>query len=112
MTSGHRITFVAPGELATFLEYEAEQRLATVSSTAQQLLSEAYLRDHATSETTRSIDSQLDLITKHSDKIDYRGVESKHPYRVKLPEAMNWGRGYEYYNERAAAAKALKRWYE
>jgi hypothetical protein len=112
MDSSHRITFVAPGELAKFLEYEAEQRLATISSTAQQLLSEAYLRDHAASESTRSVDAQLSLIAKHSDKIDYRGVNVKHPYRVELPEKMNWGRKYEYYNERTAAAKALKRWYE
>lgn len=112
MSSGTRITFVATDELAEFLEYEAEQRLATVSSTAQQLLVESFLRDHATNESTRAIDSQLDLLHRHSDKIDYRGIDAKHPYRVELPERIEWGRKYEYYDDREAAAKALKRWYE
>lgn len=112
MDSSHRITFVAPGELATFLEAEAERRLATVSSTAQQLLSEAYLREYDPSKSPQEIDSQLRLIQKHSDSVEYLGVDARYPYRVDLPEGKDWGRDYAYYAERRGAAKALKRWYE
>lgn len=110
--SKERITFVATGELAAFLDKEAQRRLTTVSSAAQQLLSESYLRDHPASGSATSVDSELEVLQRHSDKIDFRGLESKHPFRVELPDGFEWGRNYEYFEEREAAAKALKRWYE
>ena len=109
----HRITFVATEELAGFLEQEAERRMTTISSVAQQLLAETYLREFSgTDSAITAEDGVVEVLRRHHDKVDFLGVEAKHPWRVKLPDDFRWERNYDYFDERGRAAAALRRWYE
>jgi len=106
------ISFVASDELADFLEEQAQERMTTVSSTAQMLLAEK-AREMGIEDTERSSSSSSDdVLDRHPDAW-YR-PNGKHNYAVYVPEdAGNYDAGKtRYYKTRAGASKALRRWYE
>lgn len=107
-----RITFVATEELAAFLEREAERRLTTKSSVAQQLLAETYLREFTDNDSaTGDADEEVELIRKYEDSVDF-DMKRKFPWRVTLPDDFPWERKYDYFKNREETASALRRLYE
>lgn len=102
MSDRKTISFVATEELADWLDDEADRRMTTVSSAAQQLLVESYRREKG--EASRSKDE--DLFERHASRWTVPDSE-EHDYRVDTPEGDR-----RYYKTRDGAAKALRRWYE
>lgn len=128
------ISFVASDELAEYLEKEADRRMTTVSSTAQQMLAE-YVRmsdpSHGVETEGRKTDKERmqeiqqgaldrdqedepdDPFQRHPDEW-YEPDSDKHNYAVEVPaDAGIYDAGKtRYFKTRSGAAKALRRWYE
>lgn len=128
------ISFVASDELAEYLEKEADRRMTTISSTAQQMLAE-YVRmsdpSHSVETEGRKTDVERmqeiregaldpaqddgadDPFQRHPDKW-YEPNSDKHDYAVDVPaDAGIYDAGEtRYFKTRTGAAKALRRWYE
>jgi hypothetical protein len=101
------ISFVASDELAEFLEEQAEQRMTTISSTAQMLLAEKAREMGGVSGESKpaSDPSEGGVFDRFSEKW-YR-PDGKYSYAVRLPSGNT-----KYYKTRHGAAKRLKRHYE
>lgn len=98
------ISFVATEELANWLESEAEERMTTVSSAAQQLLVEKY-RDRG-SDPVEGDDGDEGLFDRWSDKWA-RPDSDQYLFRVYNPD----GDG-RYFKTRKGAEDAIRRWYD
>ena len=101
------ISFVASDQLADFLEREAEERMTTVSSTAQMLLAEKIREEQRGEEVDKpgSDGSEGGVFDRYSDKW-YR-PSGEHDYAVRTPDGST-----KYYKTRDGAAKRLTRDYE
>jgi hypothetical protein len=101
------ISFVASDELAEYLEREAQERMTTVSSTAQMLLAEKVREMGGVSEgsKTASGGSEGDVFDRNPEKW-YR-PDGKYNLAVRLPNGET-----KYYKTRDGAAKRLRRHYE
>jgi len=101
------ISFVASDELADFLEEQAEQRMTTVSSTAQMLLAEkAREMGGVSSGSKPASGGSMGGIFDQYPKKWYR-PDGKYNYAVRLPSGET-----KYYKTREGAAKRLRRHYE
>lgn len=108
------ISFVATEELAEWIEEEADRRMTTVSSAAQQLLAEKYRADHAEIEPDQeeSEDEESEspqwvehLLEEYPDKW-YRPDSDTYDYAVRTPDGDR-----KYRSSRKGAARLVDRFY-
>ena len=114
------ISFVASDELAEFLEREAEERMTTVSSTAQMLLAEKVRETQAgegSAEAGKS-GSELDPLDRPpftENPGAWYEPDTQDPdeiVAVRIPDSAHVSEDRRYYKTYPGAAKAIKRWYE
>lgn len=72
------VSFVCSEKLAEWLEEEAEERMTTLSATAQQLLAEKYR------ESQEELASQLPKVMRENEDLWYE-PDGKYNYAVNLP---------------------------
>lgn len=102
------ISFVATEELADWLELEAENRMTTVSSAAQQLLVEKYRSakvEGASSSSAEVEPSDEEILASHSSRWAVPDSDT-YEYRVEKPDGDR-----RYYKTRRGAVDALRRFY-
>lgn len=106
------ISFVASDRLAEWLEEESEQRMTTISSTAQQLLAEKYRADED-QEPERKSEPTNDIFDRQS-RAWHRANSTENEYAVRVPHSSGLSDAGKnrYYKTRDGAEKALRRWYE
>lgn len=108
------ISFVATEELADWIEEEADRRMTTISSAAQQLLAEKYRAEHELEEPgddepadDEPADDDLPEPFQLCPDKWWRPDSEKHKFAVRQPTD---GTG-RYYKTERGAAEALERWY-
>jgi len=108
------VTFRCRGELAEWLEQEAERRMTTKSAVAQMLLAEKFREmkgEDVSNDTSTPSDGDDpaepdDALDRHPDAW-YR-PDGKHNFAVRHPE----GGERKYYKTRGGAEARVLRWYE
>ena len=102
------ISFVATEELADWLELEAENRMTTVSSAAQQLLVEKYRSTKVEAAGGGSAEvepSEEEILASHTSRWAIPDSDM-YEYRVEKPDGDR-----RYYKTRRGAVEALMRFY-
>jgi len=115
------ISFVASDELAEWLESEANDRMMTVSSTAQILLAEHVQGCEETTETTETKPEEseqshdvLQFLERHSDVWKEMPPESASKYAVRVPEdsGLRSAGSFRYMDSLDGVLRNLERWHE
>lgn len=110
------ISFVATGELAEWIEQEADRRMTTVSTATQQLLAEKYRAEQESDESDEQAEAEQpvsegaeddlpEALKRHSDKW-WRPESDKHDFAVREPDG-----GRRYYKTANGAANRLEEYY-
>lgn len=100
------ISFVATDELARWLDDEAEKRMTTISSAAQQLLAEKYREQESDGAGTDQGGSAGADPFEQNEDAWYRPDSDDHQYAVYDSEERR-----RYYKTKEGAAEALRRWH-